>query len=278
MERIIAELLSQSLNGSYSSVQGVGRPNRRDEPEEDLRSFIRPTDTFEHNIQLLQLIQSIENARYAYDVKRRQLRIVSDMMEDYQHNIQSFLQTVNLATRNEFLHSRPAISSNRARQSAFEPTRNTSSSSSSGLTDRQVELATRTMVYAASMNEPRCPISLEDFTAGEEIVQIIGCGHYFKCAALRQWFHRNTQCPVCRYNVTTATGRVRSVFSTPNLTTRTEAATTATAAEATATTSVTDSWTSILSGLLTSPENTRLYTVEQEIVLPLTFDHAEEVD
>lgn len=273
MERIIAELLAQSLNGVSSSVQGGGRPNRRDEPEEDLRSFIRPTDTFEHNIQLLQLIQSIENARYAYDVKRRQLRIVSDMMEDYQHNMQLFLQTVNLATRNEFLQSRPAPYSNRARQPAFEPARNTSSSS--GLTDRQVELATRTLVYDASMNEPRCPISLEDFTAGEEIVQIIGCGHYFKCGALREWFRRNTQCPVCRYSVTTPTGRVRSVFSTPNLTTRTEATAEATA---TATTSVTDTWTSILSGLLTSPENTRLYTVEQEIVLPLTFDHAEEVD
>lgn len=251
MERIISELLSQSLNGVYASTAG-DRPNRREEPEEDLRSFIRPTDTFEHNIQLLQLIQSIETSRYTYDVKRRQLRIVSDMMEDYQHNIQRFLQIVNLSTRSDYTQPRAF---NRERR----PVPDTAPRSTQGLTDRQVELATRTMSYDASMNEPRCPISLEDFADGEEIVQIIGCGHYFKCAALREWFNRNTQCPVCRYRVTNPT----QTDSAPTIPADRTAA---------------DTWTSILAGLLTQPENMRVYTVEQEIVVPMTFDHQEEVD
>jgi NAD(P)H-nitrite reductase large subunit len=51
------------------------------------------------------------------------------------------------------------------------------------------------------MNETRCPISLEDFSENEEIMEIIGCGHIFKTNNLLEWLSRESNCPVCRYNI-----------------------------------------------------------------------------
>jgi hypothetical protein len=275
MDTVIHELLSHTLNGI--SFNANIRQNRNEETNtDDLRSFIRPTDTFEHNIQLLELIQSIESERHSYDVKRRRLRIVSDLMEDYQYNIQLFLRCLSLNTRTE--SAQPQRATRNPIHTANRPVRHPPSRPTGGLTDRQIELATRTLVYDASLNENRCPISLEDFAVGEEIVQIIGCRHYFKCVALREWFNRNTQCPVCRYNVTTHSGRVRGIV--PNNYMQGNNApidgniqVPVRAAEL----GNTHAWTSLLAGLLTSPENGH-FTFGQEIVVPLTFDHPEEVD
>jgi hypothetical protein len=265
METILSNLLSRTLNDistgqlntdtQFSAFDQVHTRSER--------------DIFEHNLQLLQLIRTIENERNTHDIKRRQMRIVSDLMEDYQHNIQLFLHILSQNTQNA---NRQSQRQNRTtRPTTFAPR----VSPNTGLTDRQVELLTRTIVYDTSLNEPRCPISLEDFIAGEEIVQIIGCGHYFKCGALREWFNRHTQCPVCRYNVTNSAGRGRNGNSAPiygnvNVPMRdSELGNTRTTA---------DTWTTILTGLLTSPDITRLYTVEHDIVLPMTFDNQEEVD
>jgi hypothetical protein len=72
------------------------------------------------------------------------------------------------------------------------------------LTNEEIQNATRPLVYSLS-GEPffdiRCPITLEDFREGDELCQIIGCGHVFKSSSLRGWFGRNTRCPVCRYNI-----------------------------------------------------------------------------
>ncbi len=43
-----------------------------------------------------------------------------------------------------------------------------------------------------------CPITLEPFQEGETVRRINGCGHVFRDAALRRWFQRNNNCPVCR--------------------------------------------------------------------------------
>jgi hypothetical protein len=69
----------------------------------------------------------------------------------------------------------------------------------SRLSNTQIANNTRTIVYDASLcNEPRCPVSLDDFEQGESILQITRCGHYFKSEALLEWFRRNSHCPVCR--------------------------------------------------------------------------------
>lgn len=273
MDGIINELLVRTLNQLSSNRAPAEepepiRPARRDDvasdEDADLRAFLRPTDTFENNRELLQLIHSIETDRHFHDTRRRHMRVLSDAMEDYQNNMQLFFRTLS------------TISTTRVEPRTFHPRPPRATPPmglrvpSRGLSDRQVELATRTFVYNPSENnEPRCPISLEDFTAGEEIVQIIGCSHYFKCNALREWFRRNTQCPVCRYNVTNSSGRVRNMPATATAST----AATPPSTPILTTTSTTDAWTTILTGLITSPNNTQVYTVES-----LTLDNADEVD
>ena len=85
------------------------------------------------------------------------------------------------------------------------------------LTDEQIERAIERIVYDASMSNSynesntnntgeevvadRCPICLEDFQIGEEVVRIRVCGHIFKQPGLLRWFQRNNHCPVCRGNV-----------------------------------------------------------------------------
>lgn len=84
------------------------------------------------------------------------------------------------------------------------------------LTDEQIERAIERIVYDASMSNSynesntnnteqmvadRCPICLEDFQIGEQVVRIRVCGHIFKQPGLLRWFQRNNHCPVCRGNV-----------------------------------------------------------------------------
>jgi hypothetical protein len=84
-----------------------------------------------------------------------------------------------------------------------------------GLTNQQIEHAIERIVYDASMSNSynavttdsddivadRCPICLEDFQIGEQVLRIRGCGHIFKQPGLLRWFQRNNHCPVCRGNV-----------------------------------------------------------------------------
>lgn len=48
-----------------------------------------------------------------------------------------------------------------------------------------------------------CPISLETLQVGDVICEIRGCGHKFKRPNLMTWLNRNSNCPVCRYNLRT---------------------------------------------------------------------------
>ena len=69
------------------------------------------------------------------------------------------------------------------------------------LTNNQLLQATELVGFDETMNEMRCPISLDEFTIGEEICRIRGCGHYFKKQPITQWFEREVRCPVCRYDL-----------------------------------------------------------------------------
>ena len=46
-----------------------------------------------------------------------------------------------------------------------------------------------------------CPITLDSFEEGEQICQIIHCGHCFSETAIKNWFRFNVRCPVCRYDI-----------------------------------------------------------------------------
>ena len=70
-----------------------------------------------------------------------------------------------------------------------------------GLNDEQININTQNIHYTTELNEPRCPITYENFEENEEICQIIHCGHYFKKNAIYRWFQRSTVCPICRHNL-----------------------------------------------------------------------------
>ena len=70
-------------------------------------------------------------------------------------------------------------------------------------TQQQIESATRTFVYSDNIEllNHRCPISLADFEEGDEIRQIIHCGHCFCEETIQSWFRTNVRCPICRYDI-----------------------------------------------------------------------------
>lgn len=69
----------------------------------------------------------------------------------------------------------------------------------------EINNATRTIVFdsSASYVNTSCPISLEPFEHGQEICEIIHCGHLFNTDELHNWFRRNVRCPVCRHDIRT---------------------------------------------------------------------------
>jgi hypothetical protein len=70
-------------------------------------------------------------------------------------------------------------------------------------TEQQITNATQIIDYSSEneYNNMNCPITLDEFTEGEQICRIRHCGHIFKEQALRNWFQRNVRCPVCRYDI-----------------------------------------------------------------------------
>jgi hypothetical protein len=71
-------------------------------------------------------------------------------------------------------------------------------------TEMEINQSIRTIPFESqniSIQEPRCPITLESFQEGEPIAQLVNCGHVFREPAIRSWFRRNHGCPVCRDDI-----------------------------------------------------------------------------
>jgi hypothetical protein len=70
------------------------------------------------------------------------------------------------------------------------------------LTPAQIIQYTRIVPYDSAIhNSPLCPICLDEFADGQQVCQIIHCGHIFKRSELLLWFQRNVHCPVCRHDL-----------------------------------------------------------------------------
>ena len=77
------------------------------------------------------------------------------------------------------------------------------------LTNVEITNATRTFTYneelSETLNDNRCPISLETFVTGDVLSEIRGCHHVFRRDNLLRWFRRSNCCPICRFNLLTQT-------------------------------------------------------------------------
>lgn len=139
------------------------------------------------------IIPLIDNLIYEY----------SRNMRDYNKNIQDIIQLLRLTQQNV---EPVSLFTYTYYPNANANARNTTNSSVTPLTTDEIAYATRTYSYTndtTSNNEEsnRCPISLETFRVGDVICEIRGCGHIFKRPSLMRWFRRNSQCPICRYEL-----------------------------------------------------------------------------
>jgi len=72
-------------------------------------------------------------------------------------------------------------------------------------TIQQIQNATTFIIYNPvqdPLTNTICPITLEEFVSGEQLLKINYCGHIFKANALHRWFIRNKACPSCRHDIT----------------------------------------------------------------------------
>ena len=73
-----------------------------------------------------------------------------------------------------------------------------------GLTEQEKDTGLLDISYNRELHElidTKCPISLDDFQDGDNITQIVECGHIFKTQPIMTWFNQHTLCPKCRYNI-----------------------------------------------------------------------------
>jgi len=133
---------------------------------------------------------------------RRYYNIVSDIIHDYNANMQLYQENMRDLIR--------AVSNGPPAQIPLATTTTLFSyflqplqpaATTPGLSVEQIEQHTSMVSYNAEMNEVRCPICLEDFENGEQVCKINACSHFFKRTGLMRWFERNTHCPVCRCDV-----------------------------------------------------------------------------
>jgi hypothetical protein len=82
-----------------------------------------------------------------------------------------------------------------------------------GLTEAQIEMATEEIIFdfehfSENNLSTQCPISLDEFTRGEHLLQLRNCKHVFRSAELRRWFSQHSRCPVCRADAIVQNGPV----------------------------------------------------------------------
>ena len=157
------------------------------------------------------LIQSIRSIIYNYNYNQRMYHLNN---LDYNRNMTTLLNRMEIIQNQQIPQYRNPPSSNntyynnnrdntdynnlviRLIQQMMHP------NNINGLSNEQINIYTQNIHYTNELNEPRCPITYENFEENEEICQIIHCGHYFKKNAIYRWFQISTVCPVCRHDLT----------------------------------------------------------------------------
>ena len=84
--------------------------------------------------------------------------------------------------------------------------------------NREIDCAT-ILVTFGDIIEPlnsNCPITLDNFNADDEILQIRHCRHNFTPESLQNWFRSNVGCPVCRFDIRNYNSQTSPRSSTEN--------------------------------------------------------------
>lgn len=93
----------------------------------------------------------------------------------------------------------------------IDSTLNTPSTNTSIPTREQILNATSIVSWNdISNNEQKIsPIDRTPFNANSRLIKINHCGHIFKKINLLKWFERNSNCPLCRYDIITQSNQPR---------------------------------------------------------------------
>lgn len=181
-----------------------------------INAYNRNIETYNNNISELIALLRTTRSRNSYQSYRNRERLFPRRTtgrpiytEDIPENITADIQPdmplyTPLSSENtmfnnsiyNFLNNTNTTNTNRNTDNA-----NNSNTEDRNLTMLEINQSITTITYDESQEEIRCPISLEDFTIGEQICKINICGHIFKRDALFRWFTNHSRCPVCRCNV-----------------------------------------------------------------------------
>lgn len=151
------------------------------------------------------------------DNQLRRMRLISDILEDYQDNVRRALrliemehtiilnvqQTQDVSGNGRVLNIFENVSSqSEDRQTPIFRTISQSTLSNSdrtGFSAEELPHITTQITYDASMHSIHCPITWDAFLPGQTVLRINECGHIFSRDAIIEWFRRRNHCPVCRH-------------------------------------------------------------------------------
>lgn len=136
------------------------------------------------------------------NLRLRRVRLISDVLEDYQDNMRRALRLIEMDTYSGDVSHEQSRGDNRTSVDDPQPQihRNPINDDeySAGFNTEEIYNATTRLIYDTSMNQTQCPITWEPFVSGQSILQINGCDHTFSTDAIVEWFRRRRHCPVCR--------------------------------------------------------------------------------
>lgn len=213
-------IFNDDIPDEYNEGQREHSPNENDDYNDNLHNIISSIrehmNAYNENTRLF--LETMNNIQH-YLIETRRNPVNRQRTQQPSRHRQPFSQPNNRPSRNTQRnnrgvaqipvfaprqHPRPANHLFNAISTIFD-TLDTSNLQDVVVhpSQEQINQATRFINYSATSENisSNCPITLETFEEGQQICQIIHCGHCFSETAIKNWFRFNVRCPVCRYDI-----------------------------------------------------------------------------
>ena len=202
--------MDQRIDDMFLNVMGnLNTPNRQNRQNNQRRN---QTANRNRNIYNQNISENSQSLRYV----NRQLETISNLIQDYDNNMNEYQRNMGLLatmvySNGQLFRWTMMQSSQRAYNriptqgpyftySNFRPPMRRATPSS--ISEQEMNTIVRTFTFSEeispSLNETRCPISLQEYNNGDELCEINACGHVFLKSNLLRWLQRNNTCPTCR--------------------------------------------------------------------------------
>ena len=202
--------MDQRIDDMFLNVMGnLNTPNRQNRQNNQRRnqSAHRNRNTTNQNMS-----ENTQSLRYV----NRQLDTINNLIQNYNNNMNEYQRNMGLLatmvySNGQLFRWTMMQSSQRAYNriptqgpyftySNMRPPMRTATPSS--ISEQEMNTIVRTFTFSEeispSLNETRCPISLQEYNNGDELCEINACGHVFLKSNLLRWLQRNNTCPICR--------------------------------------------------------------------------------